>query len=110
MIFAEQADTRGYNAGTFALTATGGNIVAADNRIDYTDVFSIYHGAIGTFSFADGHSEAHHWVDPAIITDGKYAQMAGSTGYQYSTCPAQPSQTGVDAAWIYQHFESPTDP
>jgi prepilin-type N-terminal cleavage/methylation domain-containing protein/prepilin-type processing-associated H-X9-DG protein len=110
VIFAEQADTRGYNAGTFALTATGGNIVAADNRIQYVDVFSTYHGPVGTFSFADGHAEPHRWVDPAILADGKYAQQAGSTGYQYSTCPVQPSQTGADATWIYQHFESPTDP
>jgi prepilin-type N-terminal cleavage/methylation domain-containing protein/prepilin-type processing-associated H-X9-DG protein len=110
VIFAEQADTRGYNRGTFALTASGGHIVAADNRIDFTDVFSVYHGSIGTFAFADGHAEAHHWLDPAIIADGKYAQAAGSTGYQYSSCPVQPSQSGVDAAWIYQNFESPTDP
>ena len=110
VIFAEQADTRGYNEGTFALTATGGNIVAADNRIQYVDVFSTYHGPIGTFSFSDGHAEPHRWLDPAILTDGKYAQAAGSTGYQYSTCPVQPSQTGVDAAWIYQHFESPSNP
>jgi prepilin-type N-terminal cleavage/methylation domain-containing protein len=110
VIFAEQADTRGYNEGTFALTATGGNIVAADNRIDFVDVFSIYHGAVGTFAMADGHAEPKKWMDPAILTDGKYAQTSGSTGYQYSNCPLQPSQSGPDAAWIYQHFESPTDP
>jgi prepilin-type N-terminal cleavage/methylation domain-containing protein/prepilin-type processing-associated H-X9-DG protein len=110
VIFAEQADTRGYNAGTFALEATAGNIVAADNRIKFYDVFSVYHGSVGTFSMADGHAEPKKWMDSAILTDGKYAQTAGSTGYQYSNCPLQPSQTGADATWIYQHFESPTDP
>jgi prepilin-type N-terminal cleavage/methylation domain-containing protein/prepilin-type processing-associated H-X9-DG protein len=110
VIFAEQADTRGYNEGGFALAATGGNIVAADNRIDFTDVFSTYHGPVGTFSFADGHAEAHTWQDSAILTDGKAAQAIGSNGYQYSNFPLQPSQTGPDADWIYQHFESPTDP
>ena len=110
VIFAEQADTRGFNVGTFALTATGGNIVAADNRIGFIDVFSIYHGSVGTFAFADGHAEAKKWQDGAILTDGRYAQTAGSTGYDYGNCPLQPSQTGPDAAWIYQHFKSPTNP
>ena len=110
VIFAEQADTRGYNAGTFALQATSGNVVAGNNKIQFVDVFSIYHGNVGTFSFADGHAEAHKWLDQGILTDGKYAQTAGSTGYQYSACPVQPSQKGTDAQWIYQHFESLTDP
>ena len=109
VIFAEQADTRGYNAGTFAISATGGNIVAADNRISFVDVFSVYHGAVSTFAMADGHAEPRKWLDAAILADGKYAQARGSTGYQYSQCPLQPSQTGPDAAWIYKHFESPTD-
>ena len=110
LIFAEQADTRGYNEGTFGLSANGGNIVAADNRIDFIDVFSIYHGSVGTFAMADGHAEPRKWLDPAIVADGKYAQTAGSTGYQYANCALQPAQTGPDADWIYQHFESPTDP
>jgi prepilin-type N-terminal cleavage/methylation domain-containing protein/prepilin-type processing-associated H-X9-DG protein len=111
VIFVEQADTRGYNEGTFALSASGGHIVAADNRISFTDVFSVYHGSVGTFAFADGHAEAHRWMDPVILADGKAAQMAGSSGYQYSNFPGpQPSQSGADAAWIYQNFESPSNP
>jgi prepilin-type N-terminal cleavage/methylation domain-containing protein len=104
MIFVEQADTRGYNEGTFALSAT------TPNAIDFTDVFAIYHGAVGTTSFADGHAEARKWKDPAIVTDGYYSVSLGSTGYEYSKCPATPSQTGADAAWIMQHCESPTNP
>ena len=110
VIFAEQADTRGYNNGSFGLEAKGGNIVAADNRISFTDVFSMYHGNVGTFSFADGHAEPKKWLDSAIVADGKAAQTVGSNGYQYSNFSAQPSQTGLDAAWIYQHFESPSNP
>ena len=110
VIFAEQADTRGYNAGPFGLEAHGGQIVAADNRISFVDVFSVYHGSVGTFSFSDGHAEARRWQDPAILADGKLAQTVGSNGYQYSNFAQQLSQTGVDAQWIYQHFESPTDP
>jgi prepilin-type N-terminal cleavage/methylation domain-containing protein len=112
VIFAEQGDTRGYNEGTFALVATTGNVVAGNNKIQYTDIFSTYHGPVGTFSFADGHAEAHKWLDQNILADGKAAQMAGSSDYQYSAFSStqQPLQTGPDAQWIYQHFESLTDP
>jgi prepilin-type N-terminal cleavage/methylation domain-containing protein/prepilin-type processing-associated H-X9-DG protein len=105
MIFVEQADTRGYNEGTFALSAT-----VPGNSIHFEDVFAIYHGSVGTTSFADGHAEARKWMDPAIVSDGYYAVSSGSSGYEYSKCPSTPSQTGADAAWIVQHCESPTDP
>ncbi len=104
VVFAEQADTRGYNEGTFALS------VDAPSTINFTDVFSTYHGLVGTFAFADGHADARRWTDPAIILDGKYTVSEGSIGYEYSKCPATPSQTGVDAGWLIQQFESPTDP
>ena len=106
MVFVEQADTRGYNAATFGMTVTAGN----PSSIGFLDVFSTYHGPVGTFSFADGHAEPKTWHDPAILAGGKYAVTVGSTGYDYNQCPATPLQTGVDAAWIIQHFVSPTDP
>ena len=80
--------------------------------IAYTDVFSTYHGAVGTFSFADGHAEPHRWHDSVILHDGKYTVSAGSTGFDHNDCPAgyqDPEQPGPDASWLFQHFESPTD-
>ena len=105
MVFAEQADTRGYNEGTFAISVT-------DNpyNINYVDVFSMYHGDVGTFAFADGHAEAHRWTDPNIIADGKYSVAVNSGGYAYPQCPLTPSQTDADAAWLVQHVLSPTNP
>jgi len=106
VICAEQADTRGYNQGIFALEYNR----SSNPPIKFTDVFSMYHGTVGTFSFADGHAEAHNWRDKNIIADGNYSVTEGSIGYEYSKCPYTPSQFGLDAAWIIQHFESPTDP
>ena len=106
MVFAEQADTRGYNAATFGLTVTVGN----PNPIGYLDVFSTYHGSVGTFCFADGHAEPHRWMDGVILGAGKTANIAGSSVFDYQQYGKSPSQTGVDAAWIIQHCVSPTDP
>jgi prepilin-type N-terminal cleavage/methylation domain-containing protein/prepilin-type processing-associated H-X9-DG protein len=106
MIFAEQADTRGYNAATFGLTVT----ISSSNPIGYLDVFSTYHGSVGTFSFADGHAESKTWKDGVILGAGKTANVVGSTVFDYQQYGQNPSQTGSDAAWIIQHCVSPTDP
>lgn len=109
MTFVEQSDTRGFNVGTFAIEVDAGR----PPLIKYTDVFAIYHGNVGTFSFADGHAEAHSWKDGTLTTDGKYSVSFGSSGFNYQSCPLNPnstSQTGVDADYIVQHCVSPTDP
>jgi prepilin-type N-terminal cleavage/methylation domain-containing protein/prepilin-type processing-associated H-X9-DG protein len=109
IIMVEQADPRGYNKGTFAIDTTR-------TSAGLEDVFSMYHGNVGTFAFADGHAEAHTWHNPYIIFDGKYSVNQGpSLGYEYNTCPFTASQCeGVagplnDIGWIIQNFESPTD-
>jgi prepilin-type processing-associated H-X9-DG protein len=51
----------------------------------------MYHGAIGTFAFADGHSEFHKWVTGNIIAAGTAAALG-----QPFTMPsvAQPTDQG----------------
>jgi len=111
MIFAEQSDTRGYNEGTFALEVYVKS--GLPPIIAYTDVLAIYHGSVGTFSFADGHAEGRKWTDGTITADGRYSVSAGSSGFNYAMCPLNPnttSETGNDANYIVQHCVSPTNP
>lgn len=110
VVLAEQGDTRGYNEGSFAIKVSGGTV-------SLEDVFAVYHGKVGTFSFADGHAEGHHWLNYQIVADGIASVSGGSgnTDYEYSRCPYTSPATGVsgpmsDMNWIAQHFESPTDP
>jgi len=120
MIFAEQADSRGYNEGTFSPSGPGtfnqqGN-GGTFNGFNFEDLFATYHGNIGTFSFADAHAEFHKWTDPGILGAGKYANLSGVSCYDYQTaeaaplnCPA-PIVTGKgsgDSGWIVQHWKTP---
>jgi type II secretory pathway pseudopilin PulG len=105
VVFVEQADTRGYNEGTFC-----GYTSLQPTTFHFEDVFATYHGSVNTFCFGDGHAEAHKWLDPAILADGKFSVAAGSGGYEYSKCPQQPDGTGHDAPWLCQHFVSPQNP
>lgn len=102
MIFVEQADSRGYNAGNFAGGINGGG------GFDYVDLFGTYHGNVGTFCFADAHAEAKKWIDAGIIASGKSANKSGVVAYKYGqTDTPTPSQTSVDTAWIIQHWVTP---
>lgn len=113
-IFAEQADTRGYNNGTFAMSVSG---PLPPIQFNYTDIFATYHGDVGTFAFADGHSEAHKWLDSQIQAAGKATLTTGSTLYQYPssgsypTTPYKPdpSPTGHDNPWLIQHCVDPNN-
>ena len=106
-IFAEQSDTRGYNKGTFAMSVSG---PLPPIQFNFVDIFAIYHGDVGTFAFADGHSEARKWLDPAIQAAGRATLTVNSTMYQYpGTAPYKPDQTGHDAPWLIQHCVAPNN-
>ena len=106
MVFVEQADSRGYNAGNFAGSVTVGN----PSTFGYVDLFATYHGNVGTFSFADGHAEAKKWTDPVILAAGKTANSSGVSAYSYGSFGQTPSQTGADTAYLCQHWLTPGNP
>lgn len=107
MVFVEQSDTRGYNAGTFAI----GGAISSPTTFHFEDVFAIYHGNINTFNFADGHAEPHKWLDGNIINSGLQTLMVGSTVYKYSNSSTPPNgTTSPDAPWLIKHWVSPATP
>ena len=105
MSFVEQCDTRGWNAGAFL-----GYAYAAPNSFGFLDVFGTYHGDVGTFCFADGHSETKKWTDSAIISVGKRANGNNFSGYTYGNAGASPDPTGKDAVWLSQHYLTTDNP
>ena len=106
MVFVEQADSRGYNAGNFSGSVTVGN----PSTFGYVDLFATYHGNVGTFCFADGHAEAKKWTDPVILGAGKTSAQAGSGVYDYTVYGSKPSSTGADTTWLTQHWLTPANP
>jgi len=72
----------------------------------------MYHGNVGTFAFADGHAEAHKWINPYIIAAGFAAVAPGSADYdyaQYGNTGSEP-QKGFDVGYLIRIGVSPTDP
>ncbi len=108
MIFVEQADSRGYNAGAFDADAPG----VTRTSFPYEDIFATYHGNVGTFAFADGHAESHKWLDKDVVAVGKLANMPNTLCYAYragdNALGVTPAFFGTaDVAWLIQHWPCP---
>jgi prepilin-type N-terminal cleavage/methylation domain-containing protein/prepilin-type processing-associated H-X9-DG protein len=108
MVFVEQADSRGYNNGSFAVDAA----VTPAAGFNAEDLFATYHGDVGTFAFADGHAEAFKWMDANIKRSGKSANASGIVAYKYGQADTpEPARTGtVDAAYLIRHWVTPGNP
>jgi prepilin-type N-terminal cleavage/methylation domain-containing protein len=107
-VMLEQADTRGYNEGTFSFEATPTAVQ------HWEDIFSMYHGDVETFAFADGHAVAHRWLSPLVISDGIVsANAANLSYYEYNNIPGGNPPNPInpaDITFLCQSFESLSDP
>jgi prepilin-type N-terminal cleavage/methylation domain-containing protein/prepilin-type processing-associated H-X9-DG protein len=99
-VFIEDCDNRGYNNGSWVVNWTGGV-----PRFSWVDSPAMYHGSVGTFGFADGHTEAHKWLDGAIINYGKQIALGNTT--PSSSGPPGASTSGPDYYYIYQGYRFP---
>ncbi|HUB86474.1 MAG TPA: prepilin-type N-terminal cleavage/methylation domain-containing protein [Verrucomicrobiae bacterium] len=108
IVFVEQEDSRGYDNGLFDMGING----PPPTMLTFEDLFAIFHGNVGTFAFADGHSEAHSWLDPQIIAQGKASLSGGAAGeFDYNPQPTGSiyANPPYDALWLVQHWLTPTD-
>lgn len=57
-VFIEESDPRNENNGTWVLDTSPPG---------WVDTFAVFHGNVSDFSFIDGHTESHKWLDKATI-------------------------------------------
>jgi len=92
MVFIEEADSRSYNNGTWALNTSPPG---------WVDTFAVFHGENSSFSFADGHTESHKWTDGLLIKAAKDSAN-GIASFYWST-GGNPS-ANRDFRWIYDRY------
>jgi prepilin-type N-terminal cleavage/methylation domain-containing protein len=76
-----------------------------DLKVDppgWTDVFAIFHGVTSTFNFADGHAEAHKWMDQQTILAAKKSAL----GILSVNWPGG-GPGNSDFVWIYNRYLYP---
>lgn len=99
--FIEDADSRGYNVGTWVIIWGISN-----GNFQWSDPIAMYHGVVNTFAFADGHAEFHKWMDGGLIRFGTDAAngmnvMGKASSYTLPT-------SGPDYGYIHDHYRMPT--
>jgi len=92
--FIEEADPRGYDAGTWVM------VVMPPGWIDG---FAIFHGNLTTFAFADGHVESHNWLESSTIK----AAMDFAHGIEVFNWPGGDITKNRDLRWVYDHYRHP---
>jgi hypothetical protein len=100
-LWVEENDPRGENLGSWIMNAGTPPDFRGASLIDSPAVFHI---TSSTFSFADGHSASHKWVDPATI---KYA--ASMDPNKYGSTPGH-AQTPNDVVWLARGYATKQNP
>jgi len=91
MVFIEEADSRGYNNGSWALNT---------EPPGWVDTFAVFHGDNSSFSFADGHSESHKWLEASTIKAARDSAN-GINSFYWSVGNASSNR---DFRWIYDRY------
>jgi prepilin-type N-terminal cleavage/methylation domain-containing protein/prepilin-type processing-associated H-X9-DG protein len=91
MVFIEEADSRGYNHGTWAFNT---------DPPGWVDTFAVFHGDNSSFSFADGHSESHRWLEGSTIKAARDSAN-GITSFYWS---AGNPTSNRDFVWVYNRY------
>jgi len=92
MVFLEEADPRNYNLGTWVI-----DVAPAPG---WVDPFAVFHGHTSTISFADGHADAHRWVEPSTIKAARDS-AAGRQSFYW----AGGNNKNRDFQWVYQRYK-----
>jgi prepilin-type N-terminal cleavage/methylation domain-containing protein/prepilin-type processing-associated H-X9-DG protein len=91
MVFIEEADPRSYNNGTWAM-----NTVPPG----WVDTFAVFHGESSTVSFADGHAEAHKWLEGGTIKAARDSANGIASFYWSAGTP----QSNRDFRWVFDRY------
>jgi prepilin-type processing-associated H-X9-DG protein len=101
IIFAEGADSRHYNVGTWWWD------VMEEAPIQ-SDPVACFHGNVSSFSMADGHAEMHRWLSPNTIKSGTSAAKGITLKGVLLRSEAEPATTPLveQARWEMGRRES----
>ncbi len=93
-VFVEEADSRGYNRGTWVM-----NIVSRN----WVDPMAIFHNVKGTLGFADGHAELHKWLEKSTVDAGRAAAEGKDTPFYWQKLtPRDRDYEYMEQGYLYE--------
>jgi prepilin-type N-terminal cleavage/methylation domain-containing protein len=100
-LWVEENDSRGENGGSWWFKSSGPPDFKSSQLVDSGAVF---HGASGTFNWADGHASSHKWLDAPAV-----AFAASADPKKYLSAPAF-AQAPRDALFLAQGYATVNNP
>ena len=91
MLFVEEPDSRNYNLGTW--------VINADSH-EWVDPVAAFHGSANTISFADGHVEAHKWLEASTLNAATAAERNVDTPFFWAK-----ARNDRDFAWVEPRYK-----
>ena len=107
-LWVEGADGRGENEGSWVMFNPG---TSTNNFSDarFGDSPAAFHVTSGTFSFADGHSESHRWLDGTTIAYANSVAVDKESNGDGTQAAAQEGSVH-DQQWVGSHYPGPQNP
>ena len=95
MAFIEEADSRNYNLGTWVIDAAARG---------WVDPVAVFHGNASTVNFADGHAEAHKWMEKTTLVQAAAAQSGKDVSFGWAKAPNDRDFTWIEARYKYKEW------
>ena len=105
-IWAEGADMRGENLGSWEMNIVGSQANGFANST-FSDSPGAFHVTSAIFNFCDGHAENHKWLNGDTITLANSTTQGKDNGTQNFTGKYAPNH---DAEWVAQHYAGNQNP
>lgn len=96
MFMIEDSDWRHYNNGSWVVQWNLGA-----GSFAWVDPLAVFHVNAGSYSYADGHAEIHHWNDATLVAAGNNA-ADGQASANFSG-----PLSGPDYNFIHDHYQFP---
>lgn len=109
MLWVEECDGRGDNLGSWDFNPGTPQDNFQTQSPSWIDSPAAFHINASTFNFADGHSEAHRWLNGSTVYFAKSLDPNKANGYESQT--ANDPQNGTnDLYWVATHYPTLNNP
>jgi len=109
MLWVEECDGRGDNLGSWDFRPGTPQDNFQTQTPAWMDSPAAFHGVTSTFNFADGHAEAHKWVNGSTLFFAR--SVDPNKAFDYVVRIANDPQNGTDDLyWVARHYPTLNNP
>jgi len=109
ILWVEECDGRGDNLGSWDMVPGTPQDNFQTQAPRWQDSPAAFHGATSTFNFADGHAEAHKWLNASTLSFARSLDPNKATDI-VSLIANDPQNGTEDLYWVAMHFPTLENP